>query len=60
METKATVGDSGTISSKKCGDFHGYHKLDVKSHQMTLSDTAAIPGSHANLFSVTKELKKNF
>ena len=59
-ETLVTVGDSGTLTSTKCGYWHGYQKHDRKIHCVMLSDTVIIPGLYANLFSIMRSLQKIF
>ena len=59
-ETKVTVGDRKTFTEKKWGDWHGCKKRDRNIHHVKLTNTAAIPGLHANLFSGTQALQKYF
>ena len=59
-KTRVTAGDSRTLTGTKHGDWHFYHRCDGKIHHLTLSNTAAIPGLHTNLFSVTRSLQKGF
>ena len=60
IKTKVTVGDHKTLTVKKRGDWHGCQKRNRKLHHLTLTNTAVIPGLHANLFSVTRALQKGF
>ena len=53
VEKRVIAGDSGTLTGKKCGNWHGYKKHDRKLHRMTLYDMSVIPGLHENLFSLT-------
>ena len=59
-ETKVTVGDSGTLTEIKCGNWHVYQKRDRKLHCVKLSDMALIPSLHANLFRVAQVLQNVF
>ena len=59
-KTKVTVGDCRTLTEKKHSDWHIWYKRNKKLHSVTLKNTAAIPGLHANLFIMTKELQKYF
>ena len=59
-KTQVTIGDSGTLTRKKRGDWHGYQKCDGILHHVTLFDMEIIPGLHTNLFSMERALKKFF
>ena len=59
-KTRVTVGDSRIITGTKRGDWHGYQRHDGKLHCVMLTNTAIIPGLHANLFSVIRALQKGF
>ena len=48
-EIRVTVVNSGTLNRAKYGNWHGYHKHDIKIHHVTLSDAAALPGQHKKL-----------
>ena len=57
-ETRINVGESTTLFGTKHGNRHGCQKLDGKLHWVMLSNIALIPGLHANLFSVIREVQK--
>ena len=59
-ETRITVGDIGTLTRTKIGNWHIYQKRDRKLHYIHLSDRAAIPGLHEKLLSMTQALQKGF
>ena len=58
-ETQFTVGDSGTLTGTKLGNWHEYQKCYRQLHHATWSNTA-IPGLHANLFRITRASQKGF
>ena len=59
-ETRATVGDNGTLTRAKCGYWHEYQKFDGKLHCLALADMAIMTGLHTSLFSMAQALKKGF
>ena len=42
-ETRIAIGDSITLTGKRCGDWNGYQRRDGKLHCVTLSNTYVIP-----------------
>ena len=59
-KTIFTIGDNVIFTEKKCLDWHGYHKHNIKIHFVALYDTARIPGLHKTVFSMTQSLQKFF
>ena len=59
-ETRFTVGDSRTLTGKKCGDWHGYQRRDGKLHRVMLSNTYVIPGLYENNFRAMQALQNVF
>ena len=59
-ETQVTIGDSGTLTRTKHGDWNRCQIHDRKLHSMTLSDTDIIPDLHTDLFIMTWALKRGF
>ena len=57
--TQVTIGDSGTLTGTKRGDWHGYQKHDKRIHPLTLSYTYAIPGLYAKFSSATRAPHKS-
>ena len=57
-KAKVTVRDSITLTGKKQRNWNGYQRRDRKLHCMMLSNTAVIPGLHANLFIMKRSLQK--
>ena len=48
VEKIINIGDSGSLTRTKCGNWHGYQKHLRKQHQKILSDMDVIPGLHTN------------
>ena len=60
VETKFTVGYSGTITRENNIDWHGYQKHDRSFNSVEIKDTVVFPTFHAKLFSVTRSQQKCF
>ena len=57
-KAKVIVRDSITLTRTKQRNWNGYQIRDRKLHCMMLSNTAVIPGLHANLFIMKRSLQK--
>ena len=54
------LGDSVTISRSKPGYWKGYQNHDRDVYHVMLTDIAATPRIHTNLFSSEQTLEKGF
>ena len=57
-ETRFTVGDNGTLTVTKCGNWHGHQKCDRIIHCVKFSDIDVIKDLHTNLSGVMRALKR--
>ena len=57
-ETKVIIGEIGTLTSKKCGDWHSYQKYYGKFHHMSLKYTSAIIRQHIQLLIVIQSIER--
>ena len=59
-KARVYVVDSRTLTVTKRGDWHVYHRRDMKLYIVMLSNTAVMTCLHINLFIMTQELQKGF